>query len=187
MGKGRGVRIAILAEDRLSERFARRVLMDLGYERHELRFVADGRPDSGQGSAKQWIDQQYPVQVKTYRKEKNNQSIGLLIATDADNQTVQERSGALEKALRQASLQARADREKIAHWIPRWSVETWGIALTGGDATEEIRYKNTPQAKDIDWKAAASAFVEDYRKPPADRVTSLPSLVAAYHETDRLT
>jgi len=183
MGKGRGVRIAILAEDLLLERFARRVLTELGYERRELRFVADGR---GKGSAKQWIDQQYPVQVKTYRKEKNHQSVGLLVATDADEQTIQERSGALGKALQQASLQVRAGDERIAHWIPRRSIETWGIALTGGNADEETPYKKTPQTRDIDWKRAASAFVEDYHRPPPQRMASLPSLMAAYRETNRL-
>jgi hypothetical protein len=98
-----------------------------------------------------------------------------------------QRSGNLGQALSVAGLPPRGDDEQIVHWIPRWSIETWGLALTGQSANEKTRYKNTSQAKDIDWKEAASAFVEDYRKPPADRVISLPSLVAAYHETDRLT
>ena len=187
MGLGRGVRIAILAEDRLSERFARRVLMDLGYERHELRFITDGRPDSGQGSAKQWVDLKYPAEVKTCRQKSHQKGIALLIGTDADEQTVDQRSRALTTALQKADLKPRGKDERIVHWIPRWSIETWGLALTGRNADEETPFKNTAQAKGIDWKAAASAFVEGYgMHVRGDPIDCLPSLLAAYHETERL-
>jgi hypothetical protein len=185
MTKKRGARIRILVEDELLGRFARKTLESLRYHPREIRLVS-GYPRTGQGSAKQWVDGKYPQEVKIYRQRKNSQNVALLVGTDADNLTVVQRSGNLGQALSVAGLPPRADEEQIVHWIPRWSIETWGIALTGQTVAEETPYKDTSQAKDIDWKAAASAFVEDYRKPPADRVTSLPSLVAAYDETDRL-
>ena len=180
-GKG-GVRVIILVEDQLLERFARKALEVLGCR--TLRVVL-GRPSTGQDSAKQWVDLKYPTEVKTCRQKSHQKGIALLVGTDADQQTVDQRSKALATALQEADLKPRGKDEKIVHWIPRWSIETWGLALTGQSADEKTRYKNTSQAKGIDWKAAAGAFVDDYGKPPADRVTSLPSILAAYRETDR--
>jgi len=180
----RGVRVVILVEDQLLERFARKTIEGLG---HKVLRVVLGCPSTGRDSVKQWVASKYTVEVKTFREKCYQQGIALLVGTDADEQTVDKRSGKLATALQDAELERRGDNEKIVHWIPRWSIETWGLALTGQSADEETRYKTTSQAKDIDWKAAASAFVEDYRRPPARRVTSLPSLVAAYDETNRLT
>jgi len=184
MARKRGTRITVLVEDELLDRFARRTLENLGYHPREIR-VVPGYPRAGHGSAKNWVDNRYPQEAKTCRQKSDSQRVALLIGTEADQMTVAERSELLAAALSNARMEPRKRDEPIAHWIPRWSIETWGLALTGQSVNEETRYKNTAQAKGIDWKAVAGAFVEDYGKPPADRVASLPSILAAYRETDR--
>lgn len=121
MPAGRGVRFLILVEDRKLERFVRECLYALGVHTREIRVVdyLEGR-----GSAKQRIDREYPVQVQAYRR-RCSENIALIVGTDADEQTVQQRISRLGQVLRQAELEPRASDERIAIWVPRWHIETW--------------------------------------------------------------
>lgn len=186
MTRRRGARITVLAEDELLDRFARKALENLGYHRSEIYSVS-GDPRAGRGSGTHWVESQYPHEVKTIREKIGSQRVALLVGTDADKNTVAKRSKFLASALTEAGLTARGNSETIAHWIPRRSIETWGLALTGQSADEETPYKSTSQAKNIDWEKAASTFVKDYRSHARGAsVDRLPSLLAAYHETRRL-
>jgi hypothetical protein len=61
MPRGSGVRFTVLVEDRALERFVRDCLLELGAHRREIRVR---RCPVGRGSAKQWIDREYPIEVK---------------------------------------------------------------------------------------------------------------------------
>jgi hypothetical protein len=120
MPKGCGVRFTLLVEDRALERFVRESLLELGVHRREiyvLPFLA------GKGSAKQRVDREYPAQVRAYRR-KAYENIALLVGTDADEQTVQQRARQLADGLQQSGLVPRADDEQIALWLPKWNIET---------------------------------------------------------------
>lgn len=183
MTKKKGVRVAILVEDRTLERFARRVLEKLGFARHELR-VVPGSPN-GRGSGKQSVDLRYPIEVQAQRREANNQNVALLVGTDADNLPVGARAGQLADALHTAQIPARDAHERIVHWIPKWSIETWLLYLRGDPSiTEDESFKdrmkvNTP----AEWNAIANRFATEYRSRSQD---TLPSLSMAYTETQRI-
>ncbi len=182
MPAGRGVRFLILVEDRKLERFVRECLYALGVHTREIRVVdyLDGR-----GSAKQRIDREYPVQVQAYRR-RCSENIALIVGTDADEQTVQQRISRLGQVLRQAELEPRASDERIAIWVPRWHIETWLLFLKGHEVDESTHLKD--RAGEVDIKAAAREFVRRFRQwdqnPGSEQL--LPSILTAFEETRRI-
>ena len=182
MPTGRGVRFTVLVEDRPLERFVRECLHALGVHTREIRIV--GYP-AGRGSAKQWIDREYPIQVQAHRR-RSSENIALVVGTDADEQTVQQRVQRLAEVLQEAGREARAAHERIALWIPRWNIETWLLFLNGQAVDEAANYKG--QAREVDIKAAAREFVRRFRRYINDFgiENHLPSLVSAFEETRRI-
>ena len=110
MPTGRGVRFTVLVEDRALERFVRACLYALGVRTREIRIVPF---PTGRGSAKQWIDREYPIQVQAHRR-RGSENIALVVGTDADEQTVQQRVQRLADVLHEAGLEARTPQERIA-------------------------------------------------------------------------
>lgn len=182
MPTGRGVRFTVLVEDRALERFVRECLYILGVHTREIRIV---EYPAGRGSAKQWIDRQYPIQVQAHRR-RSSENIALIVGTDADEQPVQQRVQRLAEVLQEARLNARAPHEQIAIWVPRWNIETWLLFLSGREVDESANHKDL--AREVDIKAAAREYVRRFRRylqdPAADN--HLPSLVSAFEETKRI-
>jgi hypothetical protein len=182
MPTGRGVRFTVLVEDRALERFVRECLYALGVHTREIRIV---EYPAGRGSAKQWIDREYPIQVQAHRR-RSSEDIALVVGTDADEQTVQQRVLRLGEVLQEAGREARAPHERIAIWVPRWNIETWLLFLGGREVDEAANYKG--QAREVDIKAAAREFVRRFRRyiHEASAENHLPSLTSAFEETRRI-
>jgi hypothetical protein len=182
MPKGRGVRFTVLVEDRALERFVRECLYHFGVHHREIRIVPF---PAGRGSAKQWNDREYPIQVQAHRR-RSTENIALVVGTDADDQTVQQRAQRLPEVLQQAGREARSPQERIGLLVPRWNIETWLLFLSGREVDEAANYKG--QAREVDIKAAAQEFVRRFRQyvhdPGAE--SHLPSLVSALEETKRI-
>lgn len=177
----KGVRIQIVVEDEVLERFVRETLLLFGFARHELRVTPY---PVGQGSAKDWVDRQYPIEVKALRA-KAYQQLGIVVGTDPDELTVTQRGNRLAAALLNAKATARTATERIVHWISKWNVETWILYFAGDARDEDNDYKNA--VRKPDYVATAAGFVDEYRKIKANNViTTQPSLNPAYEETKRL-
>ena len=181
MARRRGVRVTVLVEDRALERFVREVLLLLRFQRHEMRFVMH---QAGRGSAKQWVEQRYPSEVRAHRKEAHHQQIILLVGTEADEQTVADRFRYLASKLTDAGLADRNDNERIALWVPKWNVETWFLHLSGEGVDEKKDYKT--KLRNPDYRAVAREFVSRFRMSPSEHSAALPSLKVAFKETRRL-
>src|SRR5438874_2421683 len=125
MPKGCGVRFTLLVEDRALARFVRDCLLEMGAHPREIRVLPF---PVGRGSGKLWIDREYPIQVQAHRR-RGFQNIALVVGTDADEQTVQQRAQQLADRLQEAGQGARTDQERVAIWIPRWNIETWLLFL----------------------------------------------------------
>ena len=109
MPRKRGVRVVILVEDETLECFARNALARFGHSRHKMRVYRSPLARN----AKQWVTQQYPGRVQLYRRNATEQ-VALLVGTDADEQTMQQRHDALDAALRQADMPPREWRTHCA-------------------------------------------------------------------------
>jgi hypothetical protein len=182
MPRGSGVRFTILVEDRTLERLVRHCLLEWGASSREIRVLP---LPAGRGSGKQWVDREYPIQVRAYRR-RAFENIVLVVGTDADEQTVQQRAQRLAGTLRDAGCDARTDQERIAIWIPKWNIETWLLFLKGEDVHEGINYKM--QVGDVNFEVAAREFANRFRQwiREPETVNHLPSLVLAFAETKRI-
>ncbi len=171
MARRWGVRVQILVEDEALERFAREALLRFGFSRHELRVTPY---PVGQGSARDWVDRQYPVEVRTLRA-KAYQKVGLVVGTDADELTVQQRADRLARTLADNRMPPRAGQERIVLWIPKWNIETWLLYFAGHPVDEDHDYSH--RLNNPDYCAAAAAFVEEYRQYKRNATTQTqPSL-----------
>jgi hypothetical protein len=179
---GNGVRLVVLCEDSAHQRFAHRVFKKLDRGYRELRALIC---PSGRGAAEQWVRNHYAAEVRLYRQKAAAQSnIGLLVAIDADKQTVEYRHEQLATALEQARLDQREPDERVVIWVPKRHIETWIAHLLGQIADEETDYKNV--MRDADYRPAAQTFVERYRNPANRPASSPPSMERAFDETSRL-
>ena len=118
--KKKGIRIVIVVEDQMIERFCRETLLKLGYHRREIR---PERAPSGKGSGKQRVDKRLVLEVKALRS-KRNQALAVLVGSDVDEMTLSGRELRLQQSLREAGVEDRRDNERIAYWLPRWRIET---------------------------------------------------------------
>ena len=129
--------------------------------------------------------ERYTKQVKAYRSRSSHAKTALIVAIDADTGQVADRSRQLRESLEQAGLPARTPREGIVHLIPRRSVETWILCLSGTEVNEVEDYS---RRTDVDRlvPAAAETFFEWTRPNGMLPVRCVPSLAAAIPEARRL-
>jgi hypothetical protein len=144
------------------------------------------------GSGFDWVLRNYPVEVNTYRISKAKKATWLIVAIDADEETVVARIRQLDARLERSEdrrlREMRVQDEKIARLVPRRNIETWLLALTGSGATEEEDYKRL-RGKDEWQDLAKQAGVELFcgtRTNAAIPAHFTPSLQHAVHELRRL-
>jgi hypothetical protein len=172
----RTVKVVVLCEGIEDYDFARRALIRLGWNRRlfEPRISPPGN------NGKLFVTQSYPAELKAQRAR---QGVKLLVCTDADEHSVSERARQLATALQAVGEPPRRDGECVAHWIPRWHLETWVYLYTRGPIDEDTDYKR--QVSESDHQDAAIRFGDDLkRRSIAPRRCA--SLERALAETDRI-
>jgi len=165
--------VTVLVEDRLQERFVRRHLeKQLKCGNHAVRVLP---LRSGKGSGEQWVRQRYAEAVAEYRWRATHARTALVVAIDADKYTVEHRTQQLRQCLAEAGGPTRADDERIAHLIPKWSIETCILCLNGKAVDEDTDYSHQLGAEE-QVALAAETFYGWSRpnvSPPAHCVDSL--------------
>lgn len=111
-----------LVEDERKQRFVRRYLYRVGYSTHAIRFEL---LPAGRGSGAQWVLDRYAGVVTEYRSRSARAMTALVVAIDADDGRVVRRQQQFRE------LAARTAGDRIAHLIPKWSIETWILGLSG--------------------------------------------------------
>ena len=137
--------VVVLVEDKRQQRFVRRYLYRLGYTRHDIQFEP---VPGGEGSGAKWVLDRYTDVVTACRSRSARAETALVAAIDADDGSVAER---------QQQFHDRATRivgERIVHLIPKWSIETWILCLSGEVVDEDQTYRRVP---DVDEKISAAA------------------------------
>lgn len=166
------VRICVWCEDREHERFARELLAQLGVDRRRVRFQV---APSGRGSGSQWVVMQYATVCRQARAKRNQSNLGFLVVVDGDS------DGRVQVAARLDAEAKRADDDRVAHWIPTWSIETWVLWLAGEDVTESVSFKHS-----CDFTALLRKAVAAWERPRSRESSDVPSLEAARSELERL-
>ncbi len=150
--------VVVLAEDLRSFNLIRQSLMRSGRYRN-IRPSLSPRAD---GSAEQWVRQQFPIQLRAFRAARSRRAGALVVHIDADGNTADDRLQQLRAACTAAAVDDVGPDELVAFLVPKWSTETWIIWLTGGGVQTEdetVKYK----CDDCDRKI----------RPAADRVFAL--------------
>ncbi|WP_123580831.1 hypothetical protein [Abditibacterium utsteinense] len=126
----------------------------------------------------------YASEVHDLRLAHSSQ--GLIVAIDADEETVERRKNQLNEKLREAGEPARGEQEAIAIVVPRRNVETWVWYLDGNAVDESTDYKRTFVRDNHDMAEAKRAFAEFIVSGQAPSEECPPSLQDARAELLRI-
>lgn len=177
----RASQVIVLVEDERQRRFACHYLKRLDYSLRNVRSVP---LPAGRQSGEQWVREKYATEVRAFRVRQARARTLLIVAIDADTRSVAQRAAQLHQALQSAEMPARAGGEAIVHFIPKHSIETWILALSGSQVTESRSYRDEHGVMDL-LRPAISAFHAGLQgpAPPGDW---LPSLQVAHEEGGRI-
>lgn len=173
------VEVVVLCEDRQQEVFARNFLINCGVHPRRVRYVIC---PGGKQAGEQFVRQNYPLRVKSYRSTCTYKTVGLVVMTDADKKTVTERLEELGNALVSDGLSNRQDGERIAVFIPKRNIETWIHYLQGEDVNESDVYPKL--AREGDCKPSVEQLAKKSHYRLTDDVPQ--SLRAACGELQRI-
>jgi hypothetical protein len=180
----RRTQLVVLCEDALQERFFRRLCGELRFLR-QVRFVL---APPGAGSAEQWVRSRYPLEMRAYRRQANHLTNGLLVSVDGDRLGVDARKSQLDSALAEDGQDVRRPDDRVAIFVPTWSIETWLLWLCGIEPIDEhTPYKRDPsyqrrkEAREVGPVQAAEAWFTSSQRPSAPA-----SLVDGRTEMERL-
>lgn len=122
-----GVSVVILCEDEQHAFFARYFLRCKGWDSKNFRVEKGIR---GKGSGEQFVRENLPVELKKMRQFRR-EARALIIVTDADNYTVDERLGFLRNECTNQGVEPWSDDEPVFILIPRWEIQNWLAYLSG--------------------------------------------------------
>jgi hypothetical protein len=176
-------RVTVLVEDARTQRLVVRYLIRCGYGTHEIS--AEPLPAGRGGSGEKWVRDRYGIQVAACRRRCAKARTALIVAVDADTESVSTRLQQFGRALHDAGIPPRASDEAIALLIPKRNVETWILCLAGDTVDEVTDYKSDPKIAGLIPAAAVTLF-EWSRSTAAAPDHCVPSLRLAVAELARL-
>lgn len=136
MSLARATQVVLLCEDKRHEQFCRRFLSERGVSHRRIRSLV---APPGCGDAKAWVRERYPMELKAYRAKANHLTNSLVVMTDVDQETHQQRRSSLENACQLAGITDATLNERILVALPKWAIETWILNLMGEPLPEETR------------------------------------------------
>ncbi len=174
----RYVTVVVRCEDLQQRCFIYRYLTEKGLH---YRTISIQHCPRGRGDAKQWVREQYVLEVRVLRA-KTFLATGTIAMLDADVDSVEDRKKELDAALRNAGQEARRPDEPIAVVVPRRNIETWIHHLLGQAVNEEDSYPHL-RGEESRCAPAVAEFVG--RCPGAMTSSDPPSLRDGCQELTR--
>ncbi len=175
--------VIVLVEDERHKRFVVQYLRRKGYENDRQMYFAP--LPGGRGCGEQWVRENYLKYVQAYRARASRSDTALIVAIDADTETVDGRLRQLEQTLRAASEPIRTGKERIVLLVPRRNIETWIICLSGEQVDEATDYKRRPGVDD-QIKPASETFFAWSRPNVQTPPHCVPSIAGAIPEIRRI-
>ena len=136
------VKIVLLCEDLQTACFMRRFLKKRGWKAHDIR---EEIAPKGKGAGEQWVRERFPDELLAMRQQGN---VTLVVGTDADTMTVEERISTLDKQCQTKGISVRTAQERVIMAIPRRNIETWFAYLRGESVNEDEIYRRYPNEGD---------------------------------------
>jgi hypothetical protein len=136
------VSVVILCEDLQHEVFLRAVLLHQQFNIRHMRIVR-----REPGDAKQFVVNHFPAEVQTLRRHRREHRI-LIVMTDADDRSVNERLKTLTNALATANVDPIKANDPVFCFVPKWEIETWLAYLDGKTVQEDRKYPKLVRESD---------------------------------------
>lgn len=183
--------IIVLCEDVLHEVFIRWFIKERwGIDNRKMSF---DRNKLG-GSGEQYVRENYQKQLEIYRQRNSHAKTILVVVTDADTKSVQQRNAELDKAAiaqtdtgQKIDAYSRKPDEPVLHVIPRRNIETWLVYLMDKKPNEDDDYKDMRTFRGQESKAAPYIKILAKRcRDKKDLDDAPPSLIEACKEIDRI-
>ena len=130
--KRRG-QIVILCEDLQHEVFIRRFLRKQGWQRRQLRVE---RSAAGSGSAEQFVREQFPCELESYRSRRGYSQQALIVMIDGNSEGMHAKLRALDESCLSSGIPVRTSKDRVAIFVPTWRIETWFAYLQGENVDE---------------------------------------------------
>lgn len=132
-----GIQVVILCEDQQQESFIRRFLMLRNCTMRELYIR---KSPLGRGSAEQFVREEFPRELTAYRSQSRRRATCLIVCTDADSLSVEERMKSFTKTCMDAGVPFRRTGEHVCFLVPKRNIETWLAYLRGERIDEQTAY-----------------------------------------------
>lgn len=177
----------ILAEDANHQKLVRSYLKRMRGKVYSDRTVRFQISPSGRGSAEQYVRENYPKEVREFRRRRARGACFLVVMVDADKEETSFRQQQLTQSLKNSNLSPRQESEPIVVLIPKRHVETWIRALLGNQVDEDTDYKRKlPAPSSTEIRLSAEKLYEVTR--PNAEVPGIfpPSLKASIPEWLRI-
>jgi len=175
------VEVVVLCEDRQQEVFILRFLQKCGKERYLFRPLIS---PAGRGSGEQWVRESFPRELAAYRSQRNRRASWLIVATDADTRSVQDRINGFAQACRDAHIPFRNEDEQVMFVVPKRNIETWFAYLRGQEVNDADPYPK--YACENDCRDQVSALEKMCACQTLEPDPAPPSLVFACEEFRRI-
>lgn len=140
-----GARITLLCEDSQTDAFVRRFLRRRNFGARDVRTLPLPK---GRQSVEQWVRRRYPAELRAVR---GRQGAYLIVVTDADDRSTNDRRAQLDAACAEQGVPLRTGADPVLLIVPRRNVETWLAYLdTGEPVDEEKTYPRLKRERDCD-------------------------------------
>lgn len=129
----RRTQLVILCEDIQHEAFLHRFFANMGWEKRRFRVV---KAPPGEGAADAFVRRRFVVELREHRRRRRVDR-AVVVMVDGDARGVARRIRELDDACRQSGVPPRSGEDRIAVFVPTWSVETWLAYLDGETVTPD--------------------------------------------------
>lgn len=179
----RAAMVVILGEDsnKRQQNLIRKYLKKRGFSDRQIR---DLPCPAGQTPGISFVLARYASEVHDLRVA--TYSRGLVVAIDADEETVVTRKTQLDEKLAETCEPARGEQEAIAIVVPKRNIETWIWYLDGNTVDEVTDFKRSFVRDNHDLAGAKGAFAEFIVSGQAPFTDCPPSLEDARTELLRI-
>jgi len=171
----------LLCEDTQTECFIRRFLVKRNWDRRQIR--AETLP-AGKGSGLVWVREKFVNELKAYRSRSARAATCLIVASDADDKTVEDRIQTFKDACVEATVAFRQEGERVIFVIPRRNIETWLAYLRGRMVNETDAYPKYDNESDC--RDQVTMLDDLCRRQKLEPEPPPPSLAAACSEFKRI-
>lgn len=173
--------ITVICEGSSDEAFIRRFLAKRGFDARRVNVYRR----EGSGSGEQFVREKYPGVLKELRRWKNR---GLIVMSDADTKSTEERKRELNAACDAVGVPARKPGEPVLLAIPKRNSETWYKHLHG-TAASECEGKEFKKSDNHDFARAAADRLNEWcferQRLPAPVLPSLREACEEWREFAR--